>query len=203
MAADASSDQLAPKAERIGPGFVVLIVGPSGAGKDALLQGLRQHPDCNPRLHFAERIVSRESHIAEVHATDNEQAMAAAAARGDYALSWRAHGLTYAIPAAIDRHVLAGGLVVFNASRTVVDQTRRRYANTRVVLIDVPKAVRAARIRARGRETADELETRLARSVDFDPSCADVIVDNSGELASGVAALAAALQSFAGQSIAD
>jgi ribose 1,5-bisphosphokinase len=191
---DNASSSEATNAEKIGPGCVALVVGPSGAGKDALLRGVQQSPTCDPRLHFAERIVSRPSHAAEAHASGSPEEMNRAAARGDYALAWQAHGLTYGIPAMIDDHVRAGSAVIFNASRTVIEHAHNRYANVQVILVNAPVEVRTQRLLERGRESQSEIEKRLNRSVaSFDTSAADTVIDNSGALEDGVAQLSKVL----------
>jgi ribose 1,5-bisphosphokinase PhnN len=79
-----------------------------------------------------------------------------------------------------------------------IEPARARYANVRVVLIDCPLDVRAKRIAARGRETEADIAQRLARRVDgFEASAADIVIDNSGPLADGVARFAAALRALA------
>lgn len=185
--------------DRIGPGPVILVVGPSGAGKDALIAAIReQAPE---HLHFAERVVSRPSHAAEAHASASYEAMAAAVDAGAFALSWQAHGLIYGIPVAIDEHIRAGDAVIFNASRTVVAYARHRYARVFVVLVDAPASVRAARIAARGRESGAEIEKRLGRAIaGFDRSTVDCVVDNGADLQTGIARLAAAVSAIMGTS---
>lgn len=180
-------------ADKIGPGVVILIVGPSGAGKDALLEGLRNQ--AGPHLHFAERVISRPSHAAEAHASATKADMSRALNQGKFALSWQAHDLTYGIRVSIDDHIRAGQTVIFNASRTVIPDARRRYANTAVVLVDAPLKIRAARLAARGRETAQEIEQRLQRTVDLDPAMVDARVANDTDLEIGVERLAATVES--------
>ncbi|NJO31840.1 MAG: hypothetical protein HC869_00600 [Rhodospirillales bacterium] len=65
MAAGAFSDREAA----IGPGCVVLAVGPSGAGKDALLSAARSQLVGDLAIVFVERVISRPPHAAEAHAS--------------------------------------------------------------------------------------------------------------------------------------
>lgn len=169
---------------RIGPGTVVLVVGPSGAGKDSLIAIARERLEqqASTRFVFPARIVTRPAHTAEPHRPLSEADYEEQAARGAFGLSWQAHGLAYAIPGEIDEDVRAGRTVVINTSRAVVTAARERYARVRVVLIDAPSEVRAERLAARGRETREEIDLRLARAVAFDPRDADAVIDNGGDL---------------------
>lgn len=181
----------------IGPGTVVLVVGPSGAGKDALLSGAAEQLTHDPAFHFPRRQINRSSHVAEGHDVLSEQEVTRLKSSRAYALSWQAHGLTYAIPAEIDSLVRAGGCVVFNASRTVIPSARQRYVDLKVVYVDAPRSLRALRLEARGRETAVEIRARLAREVTaFRPSAADAAISNDGSLAEGIGLLLATLRSF-------
>lgn len=204
--ADASSkraDQSAGNTPmtKIGPGTVVLIVGPSGAGKDALLQGAETELGNDPAFHFPRRLINRAAHAAEHHDVLSDHHASGANLSKTYPLSWQAHGLTYALPATIDDAVRAGRCVVFNASRTVVAAARSRYQNLRTVFIDAPPDVRAQRLGQRGRETQAEIRARLSRDVaTFAPADADIVIENAATLEAGIAALTATLRRLAGMS---
>lgn len=187
-----------PKAgQQIGPGTLALVLGPSGAGKDALIAGAREILGQDRRFCFAERIVTRPATAAEKHGSIGETEFAAAATQGGFALTWRAHGLLYGIPASIDRAINEGQIAVVNGSRGASGDARRRYQRVYLILVDCPLDIRAARLAARGRETEAEIRARLARSVSsFDPAEADLRIDNSGPLAKGVDTLVTALRSM-------
>jgi ribose 1,5-bisphosphokinase len=181
-----------------GPGALALIVGGSGAGKDALIAGAREHLYRDQRFAFPERVITRPPNDAEHHASLSEAAFRAAAADGHFALTWEAHGLLYGVPTSIDDMIRRGQTVVVNVSRTIVALARERYARVCVINIECQPGIRAARLAGRGRETADSIAARLAREVAaFDPTEADVRIDNSGELALGTRALIEALESCA------
>ena len=48
-------------AEPIGPGWLVLIVGPSGAGKDTLIKIARRNLANEGRVKFPRRVVTRRA----------------------------------------------------------------------------------------------------------------------------------------------
>jgi len=129
---------------------------------------------------FAPRDVTRPTGTAEEFAVTPAN-FDTTEATGGYALTWRAHGLAYGIRTAVDGDVAAGHTVVLNASRTVLAEARRRYAEVAVILVDAPPDVRAARLSTRGREEALAVADRLARIPGtFSNGDADVVIYNTG-----------------------
>ena len=96
-------------------GRLVVVVGPSGVGKDTLIGALAEH--C-PEIVVARRVITRAAGAkGEDHDAVSEALFDARLALGHYAVHWSAHGLRYAIPATIDGALAAGRMVVFNGSR--------------------------------------------------------------------------------------
>jgi ribose 1,5-bisphosphokinase len=155
----------------VGPGRLVLIVGPSGAGKDTLISGARLECTNEPAIVFPRRVVTRASSAYEDHATLGIGAFNQALAAGRFALWWEAHGHRYGIPASIDDDIRAGRTVVCNVSRTIIDLARRRYARVAVVLITAPPRVLEARLARRDRQSDGDATDRLARSIDVTGTC--------------------------------
>jgi ribose 1,5-bisphosphokinase len=164
----------------IGPGRLVLVVGPSGAGKDTLL-GLAKAAYAEDRsVVFPRRVITREASAAE----ENEQVSAGtfqeALTRGEYAMHWEAHGHRYALSRAIDDEIRAGRTIVANVSRTVVGAMRDVYADVVVVSITAPPNVLAERIAMRARSSDGKLEARLGRTVEDAAATPDVTIVNTG-----------------------
>jgi len=176
----------------LGPGPFVAVVGASGVGKDALLGAARARS--GPDAHFPRRAITRPPGPGEDFDAVGEEEFAAAAARGEYAVTWRAHGLSYGIPATADDAVRAGVAVVANVSRSMLDVLQARYARLVVVRITVADDVRAARLRERGREPADDIARRLARADPAPDRVADHDVRNHGTVAEGGEALLDAIR---------
>lgn len=168
------------RAARIGPGRVVLVVGPSGAGKDTLIGLVRAACADDDKFVFPRRVVTREAS----HFEDNEQlsgeAFRQALAHGEFAVHWQAHGHGYALRRAIEDAVRADRTVVANISRTVVEAMRRGYANVVVVSITAPKEVLEQRLAARARRSDGEIGQRLQRTVDEAATAPDVTIVNVG-----------------------
>jgi len=115
-------------ASRIGPGRLVLVVGPSGAGKDTLLRLARVACIDDHDIVFPRRIVTRESSVDEDNVALGPDEFRRAREHGDFAVHWEAHGHSYALPREINDDIRAGRTVVANVSRTVICEMRRAYA---------------------------------------------------------------------------
>jgi ribose 1,5-bisphosphokinase len=182
-------------ADRIGPGALVVVVGPSGAGKDTLIALARAICADDPRIVFPRRIVTRPASAAEDHDSATPFAFDAAVGQGAYAFWWEAHGLKYALSAAIDAALRAGKTVVCNVSRAVVGQLRARYARLTVVMVTAPKDLLLARLAARGRESGGGVAERLDRAAPaIDDLAPDVTIENIGDPSDGARCLVEVLR---------
>ena len=160
----------------IGPGKLVLVVGPSGAGKDTLLNLARAACADDPCIVFARRVVTREASSAEDNEYVSVDGFREAAARGAFAVHWEAHGHAYALPRSIEDDIRAGRTVVANVSRTVISALRRAFANVLVASIIAPAEVLAERLAMRKRGSDGSIAQRLSRTVaDAEP---DAIIVN-------------------------
>ncbi|TVS00718.1 MAG: phosphonate metabolism protein/1,5-bisphosphokinase (PRPP-forming) PhnN [Rhodobacteraceae bacterium] len=166
-----------------GRGLLVAIVGPSGAGKDSLLDALaRKRPD----FQFAQRIITRAADAGgEDHHAVSDASFDAQLAKGAFAFHWQAHGLRYAIAAEINQHLAAAQVVVFNGSRKALPEIARSYPQLLVLVVTAPIGVLAERLAARGRESAADIAARLRRAKMPLPDGAIVIL-NDGPLDAGV-----------------
>ena len=175
-------------------GLLVLVVGPSGAGKDTLIGAARTALANDPRYVFPRRMVTREAvPDLEDHDTLSREDFAS----GDFALSWEAHGLGYALPRSLEADIAAGRTVVANVSRRVLADAARRYP-VAIAMVTADPAVRAARLAGRGRESPEDVAARLSREgAEVPPGLAPVaVVDNSATLDAAVDAFVAALRGF-------
>jgi len=174
----------------IGPGCLILVVGPSGAGKDTLIAGVRAACAGDPRYVFPRRVVTRPASEAEDNDSIDPSSFERAIADGAFALWWYAHGNGYGIPIAIDDNIGAGRTVICNGSRTIVAPARQRYGSVTTVEITAPPAVLATRLAGRLRRSDGDLGQRLDRSAALERTfTADAVIDNSGPLENGVSDL--------------
>ena len=168
------------RAGAIGPGRLVLVVGPSGAGKDTLLRLAQADCADDHEVVFPRRVVTRASSADEDNIAVSPDEFARAREHGDFAVHWDAHGHSYALPLEINDDIRAGRAVVVNVSRTVIAALRQAYANVIVIAITAPPDVLAQRLAARARGSDGNIADRLARSVDDTSANADVTILNAG-----------------------
>jgi ribose 1,5-bisphosphokinase len=164
----------------IGPGQFILVVGPSGAGKDTLL-GLARAACAGDRgVVFPRRVVTRQASAFEDNEQVNFEIFRQARGRGEFAVHWEAHGHGYGLTRAIDDELRAGHTVVANVSRTVIDAVRRAYANVTVVSITAPPEILQRRLAARARDSDGQIGQRLERAVDDPAAVPDLTIVNVG-----------------------
>jgi len=168
------------RAAKIGPGRLVLVVGPSGAGKDTLIDLARGACAADKAIVFARRVVTRAASTFENNEQLAEAEFEQALADGAFAMHWGAHGLRYALRREIDDDIRAGRAVVANVSRTVIASMRGAYADVVVVSITAPPEVLAARLAGRDRASDGDVAVRLQRQVGDLAVVPDVVISNVG-----------------------
>ncbi len=149
-------------------GRLVYVVGPSGAGKDSLLEWVRTRLPDESGVRLARRTITRpagaggESHLEATEAQFEDQLT-----RGEFALHWRANGHRYGIGREIEAWLAAGATVVVNGSREHLLAARARFPQLETVHITASTEVLRSRLTQRGREQPREATRRLARNATF------------------------------------
>ncbi len=147
-------------------GRLVLVVGPSGVGKDSLLRYAMAHFAGDDRFVFPMRCVTRAADAAaEDHDSLDRQAFDELAGQGAFALMWEAHSHKYGVRNDITTELERGCIVAVNVSRTIIAEIAGRYQNAVIVEITADPSVREARLAARGREAADDIRLRTRLEV--------------------------------------
>jgi ribose 1,5-bisphosphokinase len=180
-------------------GAIVVVVGPSGAGKDSVIGFVAQHFADRKDIDFVRRVITRPSDAGgEDHESISGETFDDRLSSGDFAVAWQAHGLKYGIPKDALEKVRAGRILIANGSRAALGQFRQAFPRVAIVNITASPQVLASRLVARGRESEQDILNRLKRQVPdiFDEPDVTTI-DNSGPLdiaGSRFAALVAQLQ---------
>ncbi|MFI8479455.1 phosphonate metabolism protein/1,5-bisphosphokinase (PRPP-forming) PhnN [Pseudomonas sp. NPDC078700] len=175
-------------------GRLIYLIGPSGSGKDSLLNAAREQL-AEMGCRVARRVITRSAEAQGEDAVSlsptafDEQKWV-----GAFAMSWQANGLAYGIPRQINSWLAAGDNVLVNGSRAYLAEARGRYPDMLAVLLRVDEAVLRERLLARGRESVAEIEQRLARNAQFSSEVAAgdeqlVVLDNSRDFEQTVANL--------------
>lgn len=180
------------------PGALVVILGPSGVGKDTLIGLAAKHLAGSSHVSFVRRAITRPAHAqSEDFVAMSDQDFDRALDDGEFCFSWAANGLRYGLPRAMATHLETGGVAVVNGSRAAFAGMRGTFRNVHVIEITAEPEVIAERLKARGRETDDEIAARIARAAalarDFEPS---LVIDNSGAADTAADALVAYLRSI-------
>lgn len=172
-------------------GNLIYLMGPSGSGKDSLLNALKCQP--GPALIVAHRYITRPAGAGgENHIELSEAAFAQRRDRGLFALHWQAHQLSYALGIEIDLWLRLGLTVAVNGSRNHLQPARLRYGTQLMpICLHVAPEVLYQRLSRRGRETAEEIAQRLARAQAYRHSLPGdcPILDNNGPLADTLEAM--------------
>jgi thymidine phosphorylase len=177
-------------------GIFLFVVGPSGSGKDSLINGARTALE-SERFVFARRVITRPVGApGEDHEAATEQEFSAREARGDFLITWKAHDLRYGLPRSLKDELAAGRHVIANGSRAMVAGLAERVSRFVVIEITAPPELLAQRIAGRGRETGAAIDKRVARSpAPWPASIRSIKVVNDGTLNDGISRFILALRS--------
>ena len=164
-------------------GTLVAVVGPSGAGKDSVINAARLRFAMAEDVVFARRVITRPAEINEPHEPVTEALFRRGIVNGDFAMWWQANGLLYGLPAEIHDDIAAGRIVIANLSRERAAEARQVFHRCTVVHVTARPEILASRLALRGRETSLEQIARLNRAQALEASVkAEVLIANDGAL---------------------
>jgi guanylate kinase len=160
--------------------MLVIISGPSGVGKDTIIDALRERPH-DPDYHYVVTCTTRGRRRGEVDGVDyhflDRERFAALRAAGEFLEASEVHENWYGTPRGQVREALQAGRDVI----LKIDVQGARIVKSKVpgalLIFIVPPSLEDLfqRLRSRATETADELEVRqrnaaieLARQEDYD-----------------------------------
>lgn len=166
------------------PGVLLVVLGPSGSGKDTLMVHAQIAFEGECDVLFVRRTITRPASAgSENHVSMNDAEFDAAIDDGRFALSWAANGLRYGLPREIEAHLSGGKVAVVNGSRGAWSAISQVFPTALAVEIRVEPAVLARRLKARGRESDTEIKARLARTAQLQEIFkAAHMIDNSGKV---------------------
>lgn len=150
------------------------------------------------RYRFARRLITRPAMSgAEDHDSCDEANFREIEEGGGLALSWRAHGLSYGIPAAELAGIRMGDVVIVNVSRRAIAAAERLAERVVVLNITAPVAVLAQRLAARGRESEADIAARLKREAPLTAERAEIVtILNDRSVAEAAEELLTVLRAF-------
>lgn len=155
---------------------IVLIVGPSGVGKDTLLRYAKEV--YAQKLNFVKRYITRQADLNESNYYVDEYAFEVLRHNGYFASHWNAHGNLYGIP----KRFLESGLNIISISRSRIKEFEAQYDNVYTINISIPKELLEQRLLNRARENKEEIEKRLSRTYEKIEARRLIEFDNSKAL---------------------
>lgn len=180
-------------------GRLIYVMGPSGVGKDTLLEAVR--PVLSPAgVQFAHRYITRPASTeGERHIPLTPDEFAWRAEHGFFALHWGSHGLRYGVGIEIDWWLAHGASVVLNGSRAHLATALQRYPKLCCIVIEADPSLRRERLARRGREDPKHVAERLDHTPVYSvpPSVPLERVDNSGPIARAAHDLIEAIRGMA------
>jgi ribose 1,5-bisphosphokinase len=139
-------------------------MGPSGAGKDSVMDRARALLPPDAPVFFAHRYITRPADVGgENHIALSEAEFALRRDHGLFAFDWEAHGNRYGIGREIEAWRNAGLTVVVSGSREHFMKAGGIDGETHPVLITAPAERLAERLATRGREDGGAAAERLGR----------------------------------------
>ncbi|MBK5528110.1 phosphonate metabolism protein/1,5-bisphosphokinase (PRPP-forming) PhnN [Pseudomonas sp. TH06] len=171
-------------------GRLIYLMGPSGSGKDSLIESARDSLRAL-NCEVIRRVITRSAESVGENAVGvTSEEFERRQRAGDFSLAWQANGLAYGIPVQMDEWLKSGRHVLVNGSRANLRQALERYPTLLPVLLTVKDEVLRERLFRRGRETLEQIDARVARNALFkDRRSSDEpvhLIDNSGALADAV-----------------
>lgn len=180
-------------------GHLIVVVGPSGSGKDSIIKGAQKHFISNSRIEFVRRVITRECDPAsEVHDTVSEALFEKQQKSGEFSVWWQANGLYYGLPVQVFDKIDQGQLLIANGSRAAIPEIRSKFKSLSIVHIVVSEDVLMMRLANRKRESEEQIKKRLERNRTIKPLDGDdvVTIDNSEARESAIAEFISLIESY-------
>ena len=192
------------------------IVGPSGAGKDTIMNAVHEVLKNNPEFLFVRRIITRKAGINSFNDHDetsqnigNEDNIGVSlekffelSQKASFSLQWFAHGIHYGLPMGIVDEVHKGKIVIANVSRAELEHAKELFGKVYVIEINAPIGILKERLLGRKREKITDIEERLKRAnipIHLPEGSKYCYIDNSGNVKSAVDKMLSILQSLSSE----
>lgn len=142
------------------------LIGPSGSGKDSLLDVVRSQLVGQFPLLIAHRYITRTaSSQGENHIALSESEFAQRQQAGLFAMHWQANNYAYGLGCEVNTWLEKGFSVLVNGSRAQLALAQKTFGERlQVIVVDVSAQILTQRLLARGRENKAQISARLLRN---------------------------------------
>lgn len=164
---------------------VILVVGPSGSGKDTLIRSAKEHFRDKEDLLFVRRYITRPPDHHEDNFFVDPAGFTILDKAHFFVSTWQAHNNCYGVPwsefntSATGDHVKAR---LCSISRTAIADFESLFQDTITIEVTASPEILASRLAARGREKRKDIERRLARASMEIKARKLITFDNSADL---------------------
>ena len=142
---------------------ILLITGPSGAGKDSLLRIASLHFKEDQRFTFVRRYITRQPDANEQNFFVDSAAFSLLSINNFFISRWQAHGNLYGIPRNELPEPHENKLAVISISRGNTGDFENVFDQVITLGVEVDPDILHRRLQARGREDEKGIEERLCR----------------------------------------
>jgi ribose 1,5-bisphosphokinase len=180
---------------------LIYVMGPSGAGKDSLIDWLKKRLPPQSSVYFAKRTIDRPLQtLGEQHESVDSTTFKCLQKEQAFAMHWCANGRQYGVRHSELEPLHQDQWLLVNGSRAYLTEALRQFDGMSVLHITASTETLRARLLARERETLEAVEARVKRSVAFTvpPDCRCMSVFNDASLDDAGAMLMSALSSLPG-----
>lgn len=143
---------------------LIYLMGASGSGKDTLLRHLRAMLQTGEPILVAHRYITRASSPDEASISLSESEFKRRIELGCFALHWHSHNLYYGIGIEVDTWLNSNAVVIINGSRKHLANAYARYPKLQAIEVTASAETLAQRLTLRGRETAEQIQSRLKKA---------------------------------------
>ncbi|HIE07837.1 MAG TPA: phosphonate metabolism protein/1,5-bisphosphokinase (PRPP-forming) PhnN [Desulfarculaceae bacterium] len=147
-------------------GRIYYLMGASGAGKDSLIQYLKENLSNRESYHFTRRYVTRlESGKYDISV--NQERFTKLLDAGELVLHWQRYGIRYGIGKEIEQSLADGKRVIINGSRDHYLKAKASYPDLTGILIKAENQALKQRLHQRKRESDMDISARMAEADNF------------------------------------
>ena len=157
-------------------GQLIVVVGPSGSGKDTLLKkAIKKIPNS---ILVKRYITRKKDNNNEDHYSISVKNFQDKISKKCFFVYWKAHGFSYGIPLKEIKKIEHGKTIIFNGSRKILFKIKQKVNNVKIINIIAPLTLIKKRLINRAREDKKSINKRIKRKINLLPKNTITINNN-------------------------